>query len=467
MPTRQAILLTEAFSRFRGRKIDVRLSRHFEELYSRVSNPPFTAPFLANSMKLLKESNNEHIPVLAQSPNMSSPSEGLLDRFSDQRRTQDIHASETHSDWYTFLDQEGRRRLLVACFMFDVHQSMCHQQPRSKAIRDNSQPLIHMPCPESIWDATNALDWEILRSNYIVQPLHLLEGELSSQYVLNLSPFPQSLLICWFAAQLPAREDLQYPDDFHFLPQSTNSNAGIDNFMSLFHTSPLAHTYLSLYHTPLHSLLAIACDTWVFGKKITPPSAFHAAQACLKIWSTSLTAARATHHACQVLSAALSQPLESTNNCGNNNNNNNNTQSLSNYWSLYTAALTCWAFGNRYQTSGSNAPNRSASLNPTTPTAGSLPRSSSRSSELGSAVDTSIAEENRRKALSYVTKMLGFSSPEELLTAKACVRADTQGVIEAVKQRLELETVGSKCGLLIDAVVVLGKIRNAGRGSWF
>ena len=37
LQTMQAILLTEIFTRFRGRKPNVRLSRHFEELYSRVS----------------------------------------------------------------------------------------------------------------------------------------------------------------------------------------------------------------------------------------------------------------------------------------------------------------------------------------------------------------------------------------------------------------------------------------------
>lgn len=34
----QAILLTEIFQRFHGKKINVRCSRQFEELYSRVSN---------------------------------------------------------------------------------------------------------------------------------------------------------------------------------------------------------------------------------------------------------------------------------------------------------------------------------------------------------------------------------------------------------------------------------------------
>lgn len=44
LQTMQAILLTEIFTRFRGRKTNVRLSRHFEELYSRVSWPQTLSP---------------------------------------------------------------------------------------------------------------------------------------------------------------------------------------------------------------------------------------------------------------------------------------------------------------------------------------------------------------------------------------------------------------------------------------
>jgi hypothetical protein len=36
--TMQAILLTEIFTRFRGRKTNVETSHHFKELYTRVSN---------------------------------------------------------------------------------------------------------------------------------------------------------------------------------------------------------------------------------------------------------------------------------------------------------------------------------------------------------------------------------------------------------------------------------------------
>jgi hypothetical protein len=56
---------------------------------------------------------------------------------------------------------------------------------------------------------------------------------------------------------------------------------------------------------------------------------------------------------------------------------------------------------------------------------------------------------------------------EDLLTSKASSKGDTSGVIEAVKQRLEIEGVGNRSALIVDAIAVLGKIGAGGRGKWF
>jgi len=50
-----------------------------------------------------------------------------------------------------------------------------------------------------------------------------------------------------------------------------------------------------------------------------------------------------------------------------------------------------------------------------------------------------------------------------VVTSKAAVKCDTTGVIDAVRQRLEFDSVGSKSGLLVDAVTVLTKIKEGGR----
>lgn len=327
--------------------------------------------------------------------------------------------------------------------MFDVHQFMYHQQSRSRG-RENIKSLVCLPCPDSLWNATTPTEeWQAQRSGYIPQPLHLVEQDLQSQSIVNTDPFSQSLIICWFAAKLPSREKPLYPNDF--APGAIYPE--LHMLMNMFPSSPQTLTYLALYNTPLYSLLAVAGDTWVFAQKITPPSEFRDAQLRLKTWSISFAAAQATHHACQVLSQVLSQPLSISSD------GHINTLHISDYWSLYVCALICWAYGHKYQNIG-NPP---------------LSRSSSDGDVSNMNVDMmSLSEESRLKALNYTSVMLD-RNVEDLYTNKSITntKGDTVGVIDAVRRRLEIESVGNKSGHLVDAVVVLGKIKKGIRGKWF
>ncbi|KAH7356557.1 hypothetical protein BKA65DRAFT_547948 [Rhexocercosporidium sp. MPI-PUGE-AT-0058] len=432
LQTMQAILLTEIFTRFRGRKTNVRLSRHFEELYSR----------------LLNESDANNRTLSNQSPGDASSADALLDRFGPQANSQATKSSSPNSEWYEWIEAEARQRLLSGCFIFDIHQSMYHQQARSRAARDESSSLVCQPCPETLWTASNPSEWQAQRSSSNLQPIHLIEQDIATQSIFSPSSFTQTLHICWFVSRLPSREDSAYPNDH--LPQAMHPD--IENFVDLFPTTPLAHSYMALYHTPLHSLLAVAGDTWIFAQKISPASAFQAAQSRLKTWSTSLAAAQATHHACQILSQGLSQPLTFS---------PDGTMAspfccIADYWSLYVSALICWAFGHRYQNLAANG------------TSANLTRSSS-STEIR-AMDTDetpLSNDLRLKVLTYTNGMLEHPV-EELLTSKARMKGETAGIIDAVRQRLEIESVGNKCGMLVDAIVVLTKLRkSSSKTHWF
>lgn len=380
------------------------------------------------------QSNTREIRAVSEATSANA----LIDRFGTQVHTETHQNLDEHS-WHEWLENETRQRLLSACFMFDVHQSMYHQQCRFKAPTDKSRFLICLPAQDELWNVENASEWSAHRSEDQFQPLRLVE--LSTQAILNSSSFTQSLLVCWLVSDLPPREDSTYPNDF--LPHSVHP--AIENFMTHFPNSLQAHTYLALYHTPLHDLLAIAGDTWVFAQKITPPSAFHTAQARLKIWSTSLAAAQATHHACQILSKLLTQSWTSSAD-----DRSNTMHCISDYWSIYVSALICWAFGHRYQNSGGMG-------------GGTLSRSNSSTAIGAMDVEESIFSDTaQHKAVKYANDILELDI-EQLLTSKATVKCDTTGVIEAVRQRLELQSVGNKSGLLVDAVTVLTKIKEGGR----
>lgn len=325
--------------------------------------------------------------------------------------------------------------------MFDVHQAMYHQQCRYKAPTDDLRFLLCLPARDHFWSARNAAEWLAQQPDHQSQPLRLFEQELSTQGVLNTSSFAQSLLICWLTSDLPSREDSTYRNDI--LPRLIHPS--IEKLVTLFPNSIQVHTYLALYHTPLHDLLAIAGDTWVFAQKITPPSAFRAAQSRLKVWSTSLAAAHATHYACKVLSKTLTRDWTSSAGDG-----LNTTHCISEYWSIYVSALICWAFGHRYQ-------------NPSTASVVTLSRTNSAAAIGGTTVDEAMTDGTAQlKAVRYANDILEFNV-NDLLTSKAAVKCDTSGVIDAVRQRLELESVGNKSSLLVDAITVLNKIKEGGR----
>jgi hypothetical protein len=84
-------------------------------------------------------------------------------------------------------------------------------------------------------------------------------------------------------------------------------------------------------------------------------------------------------------------------------------------------------------------------------------------------IDTPLAsnpEEAKLQALRYINGMLELGT-EDLLTSKACMRGDTVGVIDAVRSRLEIDGVGGKCMMIVDAILVLTRIKEGGRGKWF
>ncbi|TVY82717.1 Zinc finger protein [Lachnellula suecica] len=408
--TMQAIILTELFTLFRGRKTIVRLSKPFEELYRR----------------LLEGSSQEYRPTPSNSAGNAPSVDALLDRFGTQVSSQVRQNQDLQSEWLQWVDNEARKRLLSASFVLDVHQSIYHDQPRSKASHIDPGPFF-LPCSENIWNASNPSEWQVQQSqsDYTPQQLQLAGQDLSAQgAAFGGTAFSEHLLVCFHAARLPNREDIGHTNDTQLL------QPGIAN-LTFLTTSTLAQTYLALNYTPLHDLLAIAGDTWIFGKKITPPSAFHDASIRLKAWSSSPAAAQATLHACRVLSLNLNCQASS--------------DRITDYWSVFVCVLICWAFGHRFQTAAQGS--------------GNISRSSS---------STSLnVDEHHNSADQYLSRMLALTASDLLAPATAALKGDTAGVIAAVRQRLELESVGGACSLLVDCIGVLSKIGRSGKGKWF
>jgi hypothetical protein len=403
---------------------------------------------LANIIQLVTDPHHARSPFLSHAQPLSRPTDQFTSHPSTPQHR--VHNPSLHQEWLDWIDSEARNRLLCFCFVFDVYQSLLQEQSRSKAHLEERNPRMYLPCADNLWSATEAQQWKLQQNDYTLQvhPLALIEQDLSGQYVVSRSIFSKVIHICSLATRLPEREN-RYPIDYH----QDNLPNSVTNLTNIFPTSQLVHSFLSIYYTPLHDLLAIAGDTWVFARKIPQPAAFHAAQSRLKIWSSTPAAAAATHHACNYLSSALSQPYAPFS--------ASQIQSfagepfcISDYWSLYTSALICWAFGHHRQQSFP-----------------SVSRSSSTTAINTSEMDidspnTPVVDEDRVKALTYVNGMLELNI-EELLTHRASMRGDTAGVIDSVRLRLEQIGVGGKCMTIVDAIDVLKKLNAGGRARFF
>lgn len=345
---------------------------------------------------------------------------------------------DSPSEWRRWIDIEARHRLLLACFIFDVHQGIYHEQSRCVPEFDLGKTPLRLPCPEILWECRDETEWEATRQTHSPYPPEVLGQHHPSPAVLSSSPLSQWLYICYYAANLPTRE---MQSQNHFLPYG--ANPALSALSTTFQDTSIAHMYLAMYHTPLHDLLAVTGQTWLFSKKLTA-DAFNAACTRLRTWSLSLDAAAAAHHACFVLRSSLLEqsswgPRQSR------------PHLLSEYWSFYAATLICWAFGHRYggrntNTLQANGPDSTAVT--------------------GSASSMASLEQSRVKALTYTTAMLQLSI-EELVTSKATMRGDTAALIETVRSCLQEDAANGRSMMLVDAVCVLDRIREGGRGKLF
>lgn len=76
-------------------------------------------------------------------------------------------------------------------------------------------------------------------------------------------------------------------------------------------------------------------------------------------------------------------------------------------------------------------------------------------------------DEARLKALAYIDAMLALDIKDLLQKNTGSLKGDTSGVIAAVRQRLERNSVGGACSMLVDCIGVLSKISKIGKGNWF
>jgi hypothetical protein len=227
---------------------------------------------------------------------------------------------------------------------------------------------------------------------------------------------------------LPSRKILELSRVGH------NTNARlIKTITTLFPQFIHTQAYLALYHTPLHQLLSLTGNTWLFGQKLTDRDDFvKNILQTVKSWASSPAAALATWHACHL----LRHTIKSSSGPG------EPFRGVTEYWFLYTSTLIVWAFGYRPST-----------LSVSTSSSASMSRRAS-SATLASEEQADI----KSAALAWTEAMIDLR-PENLINSQ--LRTETRPVIEATRLRLqeEAEMSHGRSGMLLDACGVLDRIR--------
>ncbi|PNH41312.1 hypothetical protein VD0004_g5794 [Verticillium dahliae] len=383
----QAILLCELFARFRGRKAAIRPSKEFENVYQRVNDPSV---------------------IFAPVP-MSGPS---------------------NVRWHTWLDMEARRRLLGACFVLDVHTSVYQEQRRVREFDIAAEGIPSIPLTghtNELWEAMSADAWSAMVANKenIMSMLTTLPminpGSLTDCTIQTHSLFDRSIIL--------ASEAIRLQSQGSAAPSDPSRMAG------LFPDCPVANTYLALHHAPLHDLLAVSGESWVFSQKLMEASSFAEHKKRLRQWSSSSEAATSVIFACRAMEAFTAQGNRRDADEDDEDADNMDiwdTQrprtwrdDVSDYWGMYVCALICWAFGH-----GASADEME---------------------------DATMVREGAGEAatLAWVRAVARMGEKDVM---KIRNLQDSTKVVELARSWLEADCIGNRSRLFVDAVRVLRKL---------
>ncbi|EGZ67937.1 hypothetical protein NEUTE2DRAFT_117280 [Neurospora tetrasperma FGSC 2509] len=266
---------------------------------------------------------------------------------------------------------------------------------------------------------------------------------------------------------------------------------------SLFPGCPIASTYLALHHTPLRDLLAVSGESWLFTKKVLSAAAFGIHQRCLKAWAenyhyrqggdanvptdmANLSVVKATKYAARSIVQFLSPvspgvsryaPVKGA---ATEDRSSFWGKDISDYWALYVCALIFWAFGHRARSIPTISSTIAAATDVQQQQQQQQQHHSAKRQRTGdirasftSRHGSSAAADQR--AMSWL-RMLGADNVTEEDIIRARSRPESMSVVSLVRRRLEVDCIGGKNMLYVEAVAVLKRLEEDGERNdkpWF
>jgi hypothetical protein len=332
----QAVFLLEFLSKFRSRKADVQISHRFRSLYG---------SFMQDRHWI----SQNPLAVLNTLPRL--PSADALKR--------------AQKFW---VEHEARRRVLQAAFILDIHQSVLFGQPpvllqpssgRSSAWRQGSRTIdIPFPCSSDLWESRQLEDWlGIARAS---SPSSLASAAATFGEPAGLQPeqidiFQSTLVLAYDLSGRAQSRDLEsclgkFARALENMGDSHGAGTPVPALSSP-HSRTLfsQHALLAARYTPIHALLTVSGESWLFNRKLPQEDDFRVAKGTLRQWvSDTDDVKKAVWHAVRALQYAVmvdAVPATPWTGFHPTSPSTGPLDMLQTNWSLYICALICWAYG--------------------------------------------------------------------------------------------------------------------------
>ncbi len=301
--------------------------------------------------------------------------------------------------WYNWIELETKRRLLVSAYILDAQQDLLFEQNNRHTISSSRMTSFPIPCRDALWDSGSAAEWSLKGPNVHPEQINVAIDRALTQQI-RFNDFQSSLILSNILSQQWSPEG------------ETELRSFYNSLDPSCHTILAYHVSLLARHTCIRDLLAVSGESWILGQKIPPTeqTEWYNAKDRLRAWAGTDDAKKALWHAVRVLKFMfrdVDQP-----------------GGLYEQWTMYLAALVCWAFG-------------FASYSPTQPAF--FPQSQFGNHELNEAWE-------------YLSAMETAVSWQTIGQVDACRR--TRGILECVRIKIS----GPMGGLLDEAVEVLRKL---------
>lgn len=227
--------------------------------------------------------------------------------------------------WQRWIDQETRRRLLLSAFVLETQQVILTQQRSHNRQVITEELDLPFPCESMLWESGAAEEWRLLSASERTYCLTETAGMALSSGK-SMDSFQSTSLLCHFVSN---QNSERTSDNKLLLFQGSLHSIKDDNLDRNLLTY---HALVMAKRTPITALLTVSGESWIFGHKLSEEADFHASKATLRAWADDTgKSSQAVWHATALLRGVM---------C-----NESGINTLHEQWSIYLAALVCWAFG--------------------------------------------------------------------------------------------------------------------------